>query len=93
MSPESLDLTHLSISEADRHVGHLLRQALANAKIGALVLVTPDGNLVFLDAAIPLSLIETDRLIQFLIALGMDEEQVVEVVAALEGENDGDSED
>ena len=92
MTNESLDLTHLSIGEADRHVGHLLRQALSNTKIGALVLVSPEGSLSFLDAGILMSLVETDRLIQFLIALGMDEEQVVEVVASLEGEDDADSE-
>jgi hypothetical protein len=92
MTTENLDLTHLSIGEADRHVGHLLRQALTHTQVGALVLVSPEGNLSFLDAAVLMMLVDTDRLIPFLMALGMDEERVVEVVASLEGEDDGDSE-
>ena len=84
MANENLDLTHLSVGEAERHVGHLLRQALSGTDIGALVIKSGDGGLLFLNAAVFLSRIETDELIQLLMDSKLEEEHVVDLIANLE---------
>jgi hypothetical protein len=91
MSTETLDLSHLGVSEAERHVGHLLRQALSESSVGVFILKSADDGLFFLNAAVFLRKLPTDELVQFLISAGFAEDQVIDLIAALdEGEEDGD---
>ena len=92
MSSEKLDLSHLAIREAERHVGHLLRQSLTRSRIGAFVLKGSDGSLSFLNAAVFLKKIPIDELVQFLISAGISEDVVIDLVAALEENTDDDTE-
>jgi len=88
MTTKNLDLTHLSLTEAERHVGHLLRQALMNTPIGAFVLKGSDGSLSFLNAAVFLRRIPTEELIQFLMTVGISEDVVIDLIATLEETSD-----
>ena len=84
MRKDRVDLSNMSVSEAERHLGYLLRQALSSTPLGSFVLRTPDGRLLFLDARPLLAKLDAEKLAEFLLTLGLSEDQVVEILAHLE---------
>jgi len=83
-----LDLSQMTASQAERHIGHLLRQALAETAIGLFVLELGDGSLRMLDAVALLEHIETEVLAKALTDAGLGEDDVVDILVAVEGEDE-----
>jgi hypothetical protein len=80
------DLSSMTVAEAERQLGHVLRSALLHSHSGVLVLSTGDSQLRFLPAEDILRAVPLDVLASALFYLGLSEEEARFVLTSIENQ-------